>query len=74
MSAIHECHFEAGARLPRREPSVRRETSFLARRGLMLSPAAKGFQAFLKGNVSEWESRTRLARGKPKAVKAVKSH
>ena len=40
---------------------------------LMLSPAAKGFQAFLKGYVSDWESRTRLARGKPKRINAVKS-
>ena len=55
------------------EPSVARETSFLTRRGLMLSPAAKGFQTFLKGYVGDWESRTRLARGKPKSVSAVKS-
>jgi DNA-binding transcriptional LysR family regulator len=55
------------------EPSVRRETSFLTRRGLMLSPAAKGFQAFLKGYVRDWESRTRLAAGKPASAGAVKS-
>lgn len=54
------------------EPSVARETSFLTRRGLMLSPAAKSFQVFLKGYVSDWESRTRLSRGKPKRVNAVK--
>jgi LysR family transcriptional regulator, carnitine catabolism transcriptional activator len=46
------------------EPSIRRETSFVARRGLMLSPAATGFQAFLKHYVSEWASRTRLRRAR----------
>jgi hypothetical protein len=55
------------------EPSVRRETSFLTRRGLTLSPAAKGFQGFLKGYVSDWESRTRLSRGKPRSVSAATS-
>lgn len=44
------------------EPSIRRESSFLTRRGVMLSPAAKGFQTFLKAYVSDWVSRTRLAR------------
>ena len=48
------------------EPSIRRETSFLARRGLTLSPAAKGFQAFLKDYVSDWEKRRRAERGRPK--------
>jgi LysR family transcriptional regulator, carnitine catabolism transcriptional activator len=47
------------------EPSVRRESSFLTRRGLMLSPAAKGFQAFLKTYVGDWESRSRPARHRP---------
>src|SRR5215208_5339744 len=46
------------------EPSVRRETSFLTRRGLTLSPAARGFKSFLKGYVGDWASRTRLPRGK----------
>lgn len=46
------------------EPLIRRETSFLARRGLMLSPAAKGFQEFLKGYVRTWENPTRPAPGK----------
>lgn len=36
------------------EPSVRREVSFLTRRGLALTPAALGFQGFLKSYVGEW--------------------
>lgn len=55
------------------EPSVRRETSFLTRRGLALSPAAKGFQSFLRGYVSDWESRTRLSRGNRNSAGAVKA-
>lgn len=39
------------------EPLVRRETSFMMRRGVRLSPAAAGFQAFLKGYVGEWQGR-----------------
>ncbi|MCM2252527.1 MAG: LysR family transcriptional regulator [Ramlibacter sp.] len=54
------------------EPSVRRETSFLTRRGLALSPAAQGFQSFLKNYVSGWESRARLARGKRERTPSVK--
>jgi DNA-binding transcriptional LysR family regulator len=44
------------------EPSVRRETSFLTRRDRRLSPAAQGFQDFLKGYVSDWGSRTEVSR------------
>ena len=40
------------------EPSIRRETSFLSRRGLRLSPAARGFQEFLKKYVSASENRS----------------
>jgi LysR family transcriptional regulator, carnitine catabolism transcriptional activator len=43
------------------EPAVRRETSFLVRRGVPLSPAAQGFSAFLKGYVGE----LRRARARP---------
>lgn len=39
------------------EPSVRRETSFLTRRDRRLSPAAQGFQEFLKDYVGAWGSR-----------------
>jgi DNA-binding transcriptional LysR family regulator len=59
--------------VPLVEPSVRRESSFLTRRGLKLSPAAKGFQTFLKAYVSDWESRTRLARRKPASAGSVKA-
>jgi DNA-binding transcriptional LysR family regulator len=41
------------------DPIVRRETSFLIRRGVRLSPAAQGFQSFLKGYVDEWQGRGR---------------
>jgi LysR family transcriptional regulator, carnitine catabolism transcriptional activator len=47
------------------EPSIRRETSFLSRRGLMLSPAARGFQEFLKEYVSARENRTSPTLGRP---------
>jgi DNA-binding transcriptional LysR family regulator len=42
------------------DPVVRRETSFLTRRGVRLSPAAQGFQSFLQGYVDEWQGRGRL--------------
>jgi DNA-binding transcriptional LysR family regulator len=44
------------------DPVVRRETSFLTRRGVRLSPAAQGFQSFLQGYVDEWQGRGRLRR------------
>jgi DNA-binding transcriptional LysR family regulator len=44
------------------EPSVRRETSFVTRRGITLSPAAAGFQAFLKSYVGEWQGRSTRSR------------
>jgi DNA-binding transcriptional LysR family regulator len=49
------------------DPVVRRETSFVTRRGVRLSPAAQGFQSFLKGYVDEWQGRGRLR--KPAAAK-----
>jgi DNA-binding transcriptional LysR family regulator len=36
------------------QPTVRRDSSVLTRRGIGLSPAAQGFQRFLKGYVGEW--------------------
>ncbi|HMA06575.1 MAG TPA: hypothetical protein VKP68_01850, partial [Ramlibacter sp.] len=50
------------------DPAVRRETSFLSRRGVRLSPAAQGFQAFLKGYVDEWQGR-----GQPRKTAARKA-
>lgn len=47
------------------DPVVRRETSFLTRRGVRLSPAAQGFQSFLKGYVDEWQGRGRCAKPRP---------
>lgn len=46
------------------EPSVRRETSFLTRRDRRLSPAAQGFQDFLKGYVGEMGARGRIVRAR----------
>lgn len=45
------------------EPTIRRETSFLMRRGFQPSPAAQGFQAFLKDYVRDWQGRPRAPRG-----------
>jgi LysR family transcriptional regulator, carnitine catabolism transcriptional activator len=59
--------------VPLVEPSIRRETSFLTRRGVMLSPAAAGFREFFKQYVSQWESRTRPVRGKAAARVALKT-
>jgi DNA-binding transcriptional LysR family regulator len=50
------------------DPVVRRETSFLTRRGVRLSPAAQGFQAFLKGYVDQWQGR-----GQPRKAAARKA-
>jgi DNA-binding transcriptional LysR family regulator len=44
------------------EPSVRRETSFLTRRDRRLSPAAQGFQEFLKSYVGEKGAPVRIVR------------
>jgi DNA-binding transcriptional LysR family regulator len=46
------------------EPSVRRETSFLTRRDRRLSPAAQGFQEFLKRYVGEWGTRKQVSRSR----------
>jgi LysR family transcriptional regulator, carnitine catabolism transcriptional activator len=50
------------------EPSIRRETSFLTRRDRCLSPAAQGFQEFLKGYVRKWGGRARVSSSKRAAV------
>ena len=47
------------------QPSIRRETSFLTRRDRRLSPAAQGFQQFLKGYVGEWGNRARASDAHP---------
>lgn len=49
------------------EPSIKRETSFVMRRGLQLSPAAQGFRSFLTGYVAEWQARSRPRQTKAKA-------
>lgn len=43
------------------EPSIRRATSFLTRRGVRLSPAAQGFKAFLKTYVGDLRRSSKLA-------------
>jgi LysR family transcriptional regulator, carnitine catabolism transcriptional activator len=48
------------------EPTIHRETSFLARRGFTLSPAAQGFRIFLKDYVRDWQRQPRPSRGKPR--------
>ncbi len=50
------------------EPSIKRETSFVMRRGLQLSPAAQGFRSFLKGYVPQWQARHRPRQAKAKAA------
>lgn len=50
------------------EPSIKRETSFVMRRGLQLSPAAQGFRSFLTGYVAEWQARSRPRRTKAKTL------